>query len=141
MPKIHECRLTVPEDTIDLNGHVNNLEYIRWMQDAATAHSDAQGWTAERYKATGATWVVRSHSIEYLRPAFAGDEIIISTWVADFRRLRSRRKYKFVRVRDEAVLAAAQTDWVFIDLESGKPRRIPRDLVEAFPVVPPDEEP
>ena len=79
----HEC--DVPPTAIDANGHVNNIEFVRWMQDAAVAHSDAVGCTAATM-AAGATWVVRSHHIEYRRPAFAGDRIRVVTWVENNRR-------------------------------------------------------
>jgi acyl-CoA thioester hydrolase len=125
---------------IDGQGHASNLEYLRWMQDAAVAHSAAQGWPPERYLEIGAGWVVRSHWIEYLQPAFAGDEVTVFTWVADFRKVRSLRKYKIVREVDEAVLARAETDWAFIGLEHRVPRRVPRELVEAFIIVPEEAE-
>src|SRR4051794_18334412 len=31
---------------LDANGHANNVEFLRWMQDAAVAHADAVGCTA-----------------------------------------------------------------------------------------------
>jgi acyl-CoA thioesterase FadM len=82
MPRIFVEQLTIGADSIDLNGHVNNQEYVRWMQDVATAHSSAQGWNMARYLAAGVTWVIRSHFIEYLRPAFQGDELLVATWIS-----------------------------------------------------------
>lgn len=141
MPAIHHHTLTVPPEAIDGQGHVNNLEYLRWMQEAAVAHSAAQGWNADRYREIGAGWVVRSHWIEYLQPAFAGDEVTVLTWVANFRKIRSLRKYKIVRTSDDAVLARAETDWAFIGLEHRVPRRVPPELADAFVIVPEAEEP
>jgi acyl-CoA thioester hydrolase len=141
MPAIYEHRLTVPPEAIDGQGHVNNLEYVRWMQEAALAHSAAQGWPSARYRELGAGWVVRSHKIEYLQAAFAGDQIVVYTWVADFRKIRSLRKYKMVRLGDGATVAEAETDWAFIGYEQRVPRRIPSEVSEAFLVVPPDQEP
>ncbi len=139
MPAVYHHQLTVPLEAIDGQGHVNNLVYLQWMQDAAVAHSAAQGWDAARYRETGGGWVVRSHWIEYLLPAFAGDAVTVATWVANFRKVRSLRKYKIVRTSDDAVLAKAETDWAFISLEHRVPRRIPPELAAAFSVV--EEEP
>lgn len=141
MPAIYTHSLKVASHAIDGQGHVGNLEYLRWMQDAAVAHSAAQGWDADRYRQIGAGWVVRSHWIEYLQPAFAGDEVTVHTWVANFRKIRSLRKYKIVRAADEAVLARAETDWAFIGLQHRVPRRVPSELSSAFVIVPEDEEP
>jgi acyl-CoA thioester hydrolase len=141
MPAVFEYRLTVPREAIDGQGHVNNLEYVRWMQQAAVAHSSAQGWTSERYRQLGAGWVVRSHKIEYLQAAFAGDQIVVYTWVSDLRKVRSLRKYKMVRTGDGATVATAETDWAFFGFEHRVPRRIPAEVAEAFILVPEAEEP
>src|SRR5687768_18244043 len=97
----------VPASAIDGNGHVNNVEFVRWMQDAAVAHSDAVGCTTAT-TAAGATWVARSHHIEYKRPAFAGDRIRVVTWVKNARRAFSLRKYRFERVNDGTLLAEGE---------------------------------
>ena len=128
------------QDAVDENGHVNNVAYVRWMQDAAVAHSDAAGCTRET-QAAGATWVARSHYVEYLRPAFAGDRLAVLTWVVNWRRVRSLRKFRFRRESDGVVLAVGQTDWVFVDATTGRPRTIARPVREAFVLVPEGEEP
>ena len=135
MPRIFLHRFTVTDDSIDRNGHVNNQDYVRWMQEAASAHSDAQGWTEGRYRETGTTWVIRSHFIEYLRPAFAGDEIVVATWVAGMDDTTSPRKYRFVRVRDGKTLVEAETRWVHCDANTGRPLAISPEAREAFPLV------
>ncbi len=125
----------VPAASIDVNGHVNNLEYLRWMQDVATLHSEAVGWPLERYLAARAGWFVRTHSIEYLRPAFAGDAIVLATWVAGFRATSSPRRYRFLRRGEAAPLAIAETVWVFVDGVTGLPKRVLPELAAAFTVV------
>lgn len=142
MPAIYEYPLTVTDEMIDGQGHVNNLEYVRWMQDAAVAHSNAQGWSSQRYRESGAGWVARSHKIEYLQASFAGESIVVYTWVHDMRKIRSLRKYKIVRGdADNTVLAVAETDWAYIAMEHRVPRRIPPEVANAFIIVPPEEAP
>ena len=141
MPAIFEFPHTVQLEEIDGQGHVNNIEYLRWLQDAAVAHSAAQGWTTERYRAAGAVFVVRSHLIEYLQPAFAGEEIKVVTWVSNFGKITSLRKYLVVRPSDNTVLANAQTNWAFISWPKRTPKRCPPELVEAFVIVTEDQEP
>jgi acyl-CoA thioester hydrolase len=129
----------VGPESIDGNGHVNNLEYLRWMQDVAVEHSAVQGWPLERYQRTRTGWVVRTHSIEYLRPAFAGDSVAVLTWVAGYRQRSSPRRFLFWRASDRQVLARAETLWVFVDAESGRARSIPEELRASFEVVPDEE--
>jgi acyl-CoA thioester hydrolase len=139
MSQIYRYDLVVTKDVIDENGHVNNIEYLRWMQDAAVHHADSRGCTLAT-KAAGAAWVVRSHRIEYLKPAFSGEHISVLTWVSNFRRVQSLRKYKVVRVEDHAVLAEAETDWIFMDVKSGRLRSIPKEVTMVFEVVPEEKE-
>ena len=138
--RVYTYEIDVDPSAIDENGHVNNVEFVRWMQDAAVRHADAAGCTAAT-RAVGATWVARSHHVEYLRPAFAGDRVRVLTWVADFRRAFSMRRYRFVRAVDETVLTKGETEWVFIDVKTGRPRSVPDDIKAMFEVAPPDWEP
>ena len=139
MPRIYSNRFVVADDDIDINQHVNNIAYLRWMQDVATSHSAAQGWELERYFAAGAGWFVRSHFIEYLRPAFAGDALRLHTWVGGMSTRSSTRHYLVAREADGAVLAEAKTVWVFVDFRSGRPVSIPAEIRSAFPVVASDD--
>jgi acyl-CoA thioester hydrolase len=131
---VYEYEVEVPPSVIDANGHVNNVEFVRWMQEAAMRHATEMGCTAAT-QAAGATWVVRSHHIEYLHPALAGDRLRVRTWVANFRRAFSLRRYKFIRDRDSNVLARGETDWVFVDRQSGRPRTIPSPIQSMFELL------
>jgi acyl-CoA thioester hydrolase len=117
----------VGTEVIDGNGHVNNVAFVQWMQDAAVAHSDAVGCT-QATAACGGIWVARSHTIEYRRQAFLGDVIEVKTWIRDCRMVSSRRKYEFVRASDGVVLARGETDWVLIDAVTHHPKEIPAEL-------------
>ena len=104
--RIYSKRFPVPEEAIDRQGHVNNLAYVAWMQDVAIEHSAAAGWPMDRYLALGAGWVVRSHFIEYLRPAFAGERLAVFTWVPEFTQRSTPRRYLFVREPDRPAAGA-----------------------------------
>jgi acyl-CoA thioester hydrolase len=139
--RIYHLTRQATERDIDTNGHVNNIVYVQWMQDIAIAHSDTVGCTAAT-TAAGCTWVARSHHIEYLRPAYAGDQVSVQTWVVDAtRKSSSSRRYRMVRESDGTVLAKGETLWVFIDTQSGRPRTIPPEVINCFETVPADEEP
>ena len=132
---IYRDEFIVPEAAIDANGHVNNVAYVQWMQDAAIRHfASIKGM--DLMHDLGATWVVRSHGIEYLAEAFAGDRIEARTWVANFRRVRSLRRYEFVRVSDGVALAKGETEWVFVNAESGRPCSIPDEIKHMLPLAP-----
>jgi acyl-CoA thioester hydrolase len=145
---IYRHEIVVSDSDTDMVGHVNNVVYIQWMQDAALAHSAALGWSAERYQVYGAGWVARLHQIEYLQAAYPGDRVIVKTWVADMRKVTSMRRYQMVRYEStkangpsspeslrEVVLAVAHTNWAFIDFQTRIPRRIPAEIASAYQVI------
>jgi acyl-CoA thioester hydrolase len=135
MPRIFTLSLTVPDEAVDAHGHANNLEYLRWMQEAAVQHSTAQGWPPDRYIDIGESWFVRSHTIEYLRPAMAGEEVLVLTWVAGFESRRSPRRYWCVRSSDRQLLAKAETMWIYVDLSTGRAIPIRDELKRDFEFV------
>lgn len=135
MIRIFTREILVGPVDIDMQNRVNNVCYVQWMQDAAVAHTTALGWDMARYEALGGGWVVRQHVVTYRRPAFLGETLTAATWVASMASSRSLRRYLFWRAADRAVLAEAETLWVFIDFTSGRPVKIPEELRAAFPVV------
>jgi acyl-CoA thioester hydrolase len=140
MPSIYKFEIEATAKDVDQNNHVNNVVYIQWMQDAAIAHARDSGCTLAS-DAAGAIWVARTHHIEYLLPAFVGDKITVLTWPSNFHRVRSLRKYKFIRAQDQAVIARAETDWVFVNAKTGRPQSIPDTVKNSLPPVSKEMEP
>ena len=135
MPEVHRKRITVGVDSIDAHRHVNNQEYLRWMQELAIEHSTALGWPFERYLASGASWYVKSHFIDYLRPAQLGDTLLACTWVSAMDERSSPRHTLFLRESDRQIVARAETLWIYVSLKTGRPLRIADDVRAAFPLV------
>lgn len=124
---------TIPESVIDENGHVNNVAYVQWMQDSAIRHGES---IAEYKLEENTTWYAREHRIEYLLPAFLGEEIEVRTWLTEIKRVRVHRKYEFVRKADGKVIVKGETDWVYVNAKSGRPIAIPAVVSELFPLLP-----
>lgn len=138
MPRIFHRTLIVAPDSIDAVGHVNNREYLRWMEEIAVEHSAAQGWPMERYFAGGNAWVAATHFLEYLRPAFSGDTLDVYTWIATWDRRTSIRRYAVMRQRK--ILARGETCWTFVDLATGRACDLPESVTGAFNVIPEDDD-
>ena len=129
---IYSKTFIIPRSVIDENGHVNNVAYVQWMQDLAVEHYASIGGLEAQ--GGDATWVIREHRIEYLLPAFVGEEIEINTWVENIRRVRSLRKYEFVRKSDGKVLVRGETEWVFVNAKTGRPLSIPANVSKVFSI-------
>src|SRR5512138_1001436 len=131
--RVYVRSFIITADAIDENGHVNNVAYVQSMQDIAVEHYTAIGGIEAQ--GDGAAWFIREHRIEYFLPAFEGEEIEIRTWVENIRRVRSLRRYEFVRKSDGKVLVKGETDWVFVDAKTGAPRAIPEAVSKVFTLL------
>jgi acyl-CoA thioester hydrolase len=110
---------------------------VRWVQEVAQAHSAAVGWDHPQYRDLGAVFMVRRHQIEYVLPVLEGEEVELLTWIASWRGASSERRTLMRRLRDGVVVAGAATLWAFVDFATGRPRRIPEEIVSAFGGVSP----
>jgi len=129
---IHERTFRLRHYECDAYSHVNNANYLRYMQEAAFDASAAAGYDFNRYREMNRLWLIRETDIEYLRPLTYGDSVRVKTWVDDFRRVRSRRMYELYSANTNELAARANTDWVFIDSTNGRPTTIPDEMIRAF---------
>jgi acyl-CoA thioester hydrolase len=132
MPAIFTRRFRVRYYECDAYRHLNNANYLRFMQETAVDASAALGYDERKYLSLGSIWFIRETEIEYLRPIRTDDLVDVVTWVDDFRRVRSRRMYEFILAETNEKAAMAVTDWVYLDRKTNRPREIPNELVEAF---------
>ena len=131
MAPVYTAQVTVRHDELDRFGRVHPAVYLRYLAHAAVEASTAAGYDAAWYAAAGAMWLVRRSSFTLADPARAEDRLAIRTWVEDFRRVRSHRRYVVPGV-DGGHRLDALTDWVYVDAASGRPRRVPPELEAAF---------
>lgn len=124
----YEQHVKVSASDLDELDHVNNVVYLRWVQDIATAH-----WTsiAPHDALESIAWVARRHEIDYLSAALLGDDLILRTWVGAAEGLTFERLTE-IRRADGQVIAKARTLWVPIDRRSGRPRRVSEEVRSLF---------
>lgn len=126
----------VDDAHIDLMGHTNNVMYLKWMEEAAWAHSNHLGLTWERYQQLNRALVARRHEVDYLAATHPGDSLQLATWiVANDGKLSITRAYQFQRVSDAKTVLRGKTHWVCVDLQEGKPRRLPTEFVDGYRVM------
>jgi len=130
MPRAYRRQFRVRIYECDAYGHVNNANYLRYMQQAAAEASADVGFDPARYRALGTLWLIRETGIEYLRPVRPEQVLEVRTWVADSRRVVSRRRYAMTV--DGQPVAEAYTDWVYVDRATQLPVRIPPEMARAF---------
>jgi acyl-CoA thioester hydrolase len=117
--------LSIQGGDIDALGHVNNVVYLRWVQEAAEAHWNKLSTPAER---KDLAWVVLRHEIDYRQSAKPSDRLYALTWVGETEGVRSIR-YVQVIGEPDSLLAEAKTTWVLVDAVTQRPKKISPDVM------------
>ena len=117
--------ISVKKNDIDELGHVNNVVYVRWVQEVAAAHWDSLANADVKLKYL---WVVLRHEIDYLSAAFEGDQLIATTWVGESSGVKSERFVHITHEKTGKSIAKARTTWCLLDSLTMKPKRVD-DLV------------
>ena len=128
-PQAYEIVLPVEPADLDQLGHVNNITYLRWVQEAAVAHWQALAPAEDQAQVL---WMVLRHEIDYVQQAFLGDEIVARTWVGTASRVRFERFTELLRASDRKLLAKARTLWCPIDARRHRPVNLSADLRARF---------
>jgi len=126
---VFELAFTAGPEHIDELGHVNNAVWVQWIQQVAVAHWDSLAPPEHR---EAYFWVVVRHEVDYLRAARDGDRIGARTWVGDAP--HGARFDRFVEFTgaDGKLCVRAKTQWAIIDKASGRPIRVPPEVVAPF---------
>lgn len=136
LANVHEVALKVPPESIDVMGHANNAEYLKWLEVVAWDHTTALGLGWDRYSELNRAMVARHTELEYLAAAFEGDTLHLGTWIVENDgRISITRRYQIIRAADGVTLMRARTRWVCIALDSGKPRRMPPEFVQGYAIT------
>jgi len=125
----------VNDEDVDFLGHVNNTVWVDFIVRLAEAHSSSLGLDWQTIRAHGGLWIVRRHEIDYHRPAHPGQELIEETWIRSIRGARSIRHARFTLAKDGSVLVSSVTQWAFCDPVTQRPKRVPKPLLERYPIV------
>ncbi|WP_338241805.1 acyl-CoA thioesterase [Aurantiacibacter hainanensis] len=127
---------TARPEHIDANGHVNNTVWVRWMEDLATAHWDADAAPEHR---DAYAWVVTRHEIDYRGNVTVGAQVTGETIIKDGPRgARFDRHYEF-RDGEGKALVRAKSSWAMVDKDSARLMRVPAEVAEPF-LPPPGED-
>jgi acyl-CoA thioester hydrolase len=129
-------QVTVGTGDLDQFGHTNNVGYLTWLERVAWAHSTSLGLGFADYERLGAGCVVRRHELDYLAATFAGDELLLGTWIHECDgKFTMWRAYQIIRVRDLKTILRGRTHWICVDMKSGKPKRMPPEFVSAYRAI------
>lgn len=119
----------VAKEHLDDLNHVNNVQYLYWVQEIAKTH-----WQKIKplISETSAVWMVRNHEVTYKLGAFLGDTLRVETHVKEVRGPLSIRVVEFFDDNSDRLLVRCKTQWCYIDPAIRKPIGIPSEIKDCF---------
>jgi len=127
MPQKYRMSIKVTQDMLDENMHVNNIEYLRWVQKIAKAHWHFYS-TEELQK--GFYWVVLDHHIQYKGQALLDDEIDLVTYIEKSTAVTTTRIVEIYK--QDKLITKATTNWCMLNSDTRKPARINNEIITLF---------
>lgn len=130
--EVFHLSMMVASDHLDGLGHVNNVQYLRWAEDVAWAHSEQLGLGLAQFVALDYAMVARQHLLNYKAACFFGQHLQLTTWLGARNPLKMTRHYAFYRQDDGVLVFDGHTDWVCVRLSTGRPQRMPAEFRRAY---------
>ncbi len=138
MTKVNEytIRSRVRFSEIDHTRKMTLPGIINYFQDCSIFQSEEIGYGLEYLNKQKKAWMLSAWQIVIERYPKLGEEITVSTWASGFKGICGDRNFC---MRDEAgeITACANSLWVYMDLQKGRPAKPEADEVEAYGVSKP----
>ncbi len=121
---------------VDYQGKLNFHALLDYFQDCSSFHSEDLQLGVEFLQEHKVAWVLISWQIEVKRYPVYGERVQISTWPYDFKGFYGYRNFKMTDEKGET-LAYANSLWVLLDTQSGRPVRVLPEMNERYTLEPP----
>ncbi|MEE2775926.1 MAG: acyl-CoA thioesterase [Acidobacteriota bacterium] len=137
LPDPFVIEVEVVADHIDEYDHTNNSVYLRWLDEIAWAHAGAVGAGRDIHQRERRGMANHRTELQFSAPAVLGDRLLVGDWIVhNDGRVRAWRRFQIVRPADGATVLRAVTQYVCIDIDSGRPKRFPQLYRAAYVVEP-----
>lgn len=111
------------------------LTLLYYLEDAAIAHSESVGYGLARVKAEEQAWLLNRWHFQMERYPLLGEKVVIETWPSSFERFYGRREFLILNQNQE-VIGRATSLWVFFNIATKRPSRIPSEFGEVYGLDP-----
>lgn len=124
---IHEKEIKITQEHLDQNNHVNNVQFVTWVEMMAGEH-----WNLEKHKSkhAGNIWFLMEHHIQYKKQVYLGDKLLMRTYPENPEGIRQPRKVEFYK--DGELVVDSRTLWIMMNPETQKIVRIEQDWLNAL---------
>lgn len=119
MNLIYQKQIEVTKEHIDQNNHVNNVQYVHWVEEMAGEHWEK---VKDKTEYPEDIWMLVDHHIQYKKQVYLGDILTVKTYPMPPEGIRQPRKVEFYC--NDQLVVDSDTLWVLVDLKTQKIKRL-----------------
>ncbi|MGD8536510.1 MAG: acyl-CoA thioesterase [Candidatus Aminicenantes bacterium] len=135
MHKKYDTEISVRPHEVDINGHVHQSVYFDYV---LYARWDQMGrcykMSMEEFFKRGLSWTTKSASIEFHKPLFLGEKIIVRTWIEETGQKSVKVRFRILKKETEKLATEGEFVYVLINARTGRPQLIPEDIAKKYSV-------
>ena len=130
-----ETQITVRPNEIDYNRHVHQSVYLDYLLHARVDQMKrCYKMSIEEFFKRGYSWATKSISIEFIKPLFLAETIIVRTWVKELSKRSVQVSFLMLKKGTQEKAAQGSAVFVMINAETGRPEIIPEDIKEKYSI-------
>lgn len=114
---------------VQTNGSATLSSVCNYFQEAAGLHAHKLDFDISQLQAKGLTWILYKMNIEIIDYPERWDTVKVLTWPSSGDGLRAYRDYQLFD-SDGQIIANAVSQWMVLDLNTRRPVRMPREILE-----------
>lgn len=128
---MYQMEARVRYSEIDENNRIKLVSILDYFQDCCTFQSEDIGVGTEYLKELQSAWLLASWQIVIEKYPRLGEKMIVGTMPYDFKGLYGCRNM-LLQDEEGTVMAYANSNWIFVDIATGKPKRIPPEVMKMY---------
>lgn len=133
--KKFDTEISVRPHEVDINGHVHQSVYFDYVLFARWDQMKrCYKMPMEEFFKRGYSWTTKSAHIEFKKPLFLGEMIIIRTWIEKIGQKSVKVCFQILKKKTEDVATEGNFLYVLINAKTGKAALIPEDMKEKYSV-------
>ena len=135
---MYSFRSRIRYSEVDRDKKLSLPALINYFQDCTTFHSESLGDGIDKVRSEGRAWVLSSWQIVIDRLPSLFEEVDICTQPYDYRGFYGDR-YFYIQDMEGCKIAKANSLWIYMDINTGRPVKIPKEVSDLYGTAEPLE--
>ncbi len=130
-----EAEILVRPDDIDMNNHVHYSKYLDFLLTARYIQMEKDyKMSMEEFTERGLTWFARSITMNFKRALKLGDTALVKAQITGIKGASVFLDFWIYKKGSDKIYVDGNGEFVMLSIKSGRPQRIPADVIEKYSI-------